>query len=300
MAPRFEYLERRHCVCGESLPDSGRVVRTASPWGEVRFVRCPRCGSWCQRPQVSPASLGAWYDSDDYQGSARHRGSAYANYLADEPSRVAEAWRRYRRDLAPHLPPLGGRVLEVGCATGSLLAAVRQAGHDVAGVDLSRRFAVAARTLHGLDVQVGEFLDVNLPPAWFDVVVLLGTISNLPDLPAALSRARTLMRPPGTLVVNFPAADSLVARAYGRRFWMFAPSVSTFLSTSGCQIAIAAAGFTNVRVRADWQMPSLSKLMQHARLGALAPIVEHAGLGAAAIPVPMPLPGIRLATATAP
>jgi hypothetical protein len=131
------------------------------------------------------------------------------------------------------------------------------------------------------------------------MVTLLGTLSNLTDLPAALTRIRGLLRPGGVLVANFPAADSVVARLYGSRFWMFAPSASTFLSAAGCRRALERAGFHVIGTRTDRQMPSLRKLLTHAKLGSLVTILDRLGLAGAALPVPLPVPGIRLVVARA-
>jgi SAM-dependent methyltransferase len=196
------------------------------------------------------------------------------------------------------LPPPPATVLEIGCATGSLLCAVRDAGYRPIGVDLSPRFANAARQLHDLDVQVGDFRELPLEQG-LDMVALLGTLSNLTDLPGALAAIRRLLRPGGVLVANYPAADSWAARVYGRRFWMFTPSVSTFLTTIGCRRALELAGFRVVAERADRQMPSLRKLLTHARLGAMVGLSERIGLAGAAVPVPLPIPAVKLVVARA-
>src|SRR5262249_50932459 len=183
---RFSYVERAACVCGEPLTDSARAIVLEAAWGHVRFVACPVCRSWCQSPRIAPQSLSAWYDSEHYQGSPGVAGSAYVDYVGDEAERVAEARRRYRRDLAPYLPPGRGRVLEVGCATGSLLSVLRDAGHDVTGIDLSPRFAAVARQRYGLDVIVADVMSADVPGDRFDIVVLLGTAANLPHAAAPL------------------------------------------------------------------------------------------------------------------
>lgn len=154
MHDRFKYEERRDCVCGSPLPVRGQSIQKCLAWGEVRFILCPRCGSWCQSPQLSPESLARWFDSADYQGSLSRPGSTYVHYLSDEAARLVEAEGRYVRDLKRELPA-GARVLELGCATGSLLSVLRRHGFETTGLDLSARFAAAAKHLHGQEVLVG-------------------------------------------------------------------------------------------------------------------------------------------------
>lgn len=239
-----------------------------------------------------------WYDSDDYQGSAQFRGSVYANYLADETHRIAEARRRFRGDLSAHLPSAGGRVLEIGCATGSLLSVILDAGHEVVGIYLSHRFADAARQLHGLDVQVADLLSAKIPDGSFDMVLLLGTISNLSDIPRSLQRIYKLLKPGGILVANYPAADSIVSKLYGERFWMFAPSVSTFMTFMGCGLAMKQADFSSVESGLDRQMPSFQKLFAHAKCHAVLPVLDALGLSNKFLPFRLPVPGVRIVLAT--
>ena len=58
----------------------------------------------------------------------------------------------------------GYRVLEVGCGTGNVLRVLEQvcAQGMVVGMDLSPRFAKAARKFYGLDVIVGDLQRVTL------------------------------------------------------------------------------------------------------------------------------------------
>ena len=163
-----------------------------------------------------------------------------------------------------------------------------------AGIDLSPRFAAVARQRYGLDVIVADVLSAEIPGDRFDLVVLLGTLSNLPDLPASLRRLRGLLRFPGTLVFNYPAADSLAARIYGRKFWMFAPSVSTFMTRRGCRSALEQAGFTIIRTATDRQMPSTRKLLKHSKLTWLLPLFRALRLEHRALPLPVPVPGVRV------
>lgn len=294
---QFTYQERYQCICNESLNKATRSIVRPHRWGAVRFAKCPRCGSWCQSPQISSASLARWYDSNEYQGGSNQAGSAYINYLQDESHRLAEARQRVERDLASYLPESDGAVLEVGCATGSLLAVLREHGCKVHGIDLSPRFAEAAHSFYGLDITVGDLLAMSLPAHAFDMAIMLGTISNLWDLPASLGRIKEALKPGGVLIFNYPKADSLMAVLYGERFWMFAPSVSTLMTDAGCALAMQSAGFSVVHNRTDWQMPSFNKILSHAKVRALVPLFGKLGLGYQTLPFAIPLPGISLVCA---
>jgi len=301
----FAFVPRTHCICGTPLAcrtpraeQSAEIVRHL-PYGEVRFRRCAACGSWLQAPVLNPAALAAWCNSPDYQGSEHNPGIGYADYARDERQRAIEARHRYRHDIAPHLPKQA-RVLEVGCASGTLLGEIARHGHSVLGCDLSERFAQTARRLHNIDVAVADWLDLDVPDATLDAILLLGTISNLPRLDESLARARRQLRPGGMLFFNFPAADSLVARLYGSRMWMFAPSVMQFMTRGGITTALDRAGFRIASSAIDRQAPGFGKILGHARLMRLYPLFARLGLIDAAIPLALPIPGVYAVRAVRP
>lgn len=286
----FAFEERSDCICGARLDGDDDVTKTFSR-GAVTFRHCRNCGSYVQAPRLTSSSLSAWYDSPDYQGNGTIRGVGYLDYANSERQRRSEAAMRYRRDLAPYLRP-ASTVLEIGASSGALLAELRDQGHAVLGCDLSQVFAETARQVYGLNISISDWLDVDVPDSSCDAIVLLGTISNLAALDASLLKARRKLNPDGFILFNFPAADSWPARLYGRRMWMFTPSVMQFMTRRGAREALARAGLRVESEATDRQSPTISKLLGHARLGFLHRLAESTGISKFALPFPLPLPGI--------
>lgn len=107
--------------------------------------------------------------------------------------------------LAESLLPQGGRVLDVGCASGGLLELLRDRASHRAGLELSESAARAARA-HADEVHCGRIEDAELPfaPDSFDVVILADVLEHLPDSAAGLRRALSFARPGGMLIVSVP------------------------------------------------------------------------------------------------
>src|SRR5881396_1199775 len=102
------------------------------------------------------------------------------------------------------LPPGHARLLELGCGTGNVLAALAEFGEAV-GMETHPDLAAAARAA-GLDVRTGRLPDdLVVPPGWADAVLLLDVIEHLDDDVAALETARRALRPGGLLVITVPA-----------------------------------------------------------------------------------------------
>ena len=102
------------------------------------------------------------------------------------------------------LPPRPVRLLELGCGTGNVLAALSEFGEAV-GMEAHGDLTAAARAA-GLDVRVGHLPDdLGVAPGWAEVVLLLDVIEHVDDDVATLSAARAGVGEGGLLVVTVPA-----------------------------------------------------------------------------------------------
>jgi SAM-dependent methyltransferase len=102
--------------------------------------------------------------------------------------------------VAEHLPSAPARVLEVGCGRGELARALAEAGHDVVAIDPD---APAGDLFRATTLE--QFAD----PDPFDAVVASLALHHVTDLPGALDKIASLLRPTGRLIVNEHAVDRL-------------------------------------------------------------------------------------------
>jgi SAM-dependent methyltransferase len=117
---------------------------------------------------------------------------------------------------------IGPRVLDVGCATGSLCELLRRRGLKPVGIDINRRFIAAARGKHPEGTYlVGEMKTFSLKRK-FDVIVCLGsTFSyNLTNaaIRSCLANLRKHLAPGGRLVIDVLNAIAFFGpRPFARR-----------------------------------------------------------------------------------
>ena len=210
--PRPEPRASRPCpLCGRIGP--------VPLWdcGGFSFASCRGCGLVQQDPQPDPAAVASRYDGE-YLAYEEANQLAYRDLellaLADlglpEPGSPLFAERR----------PAGSRprALDVGCATGALLDALRDRGWDAAGVELCAPAAAYGRARFGLSIHAGDLASARFPDASFDLVHASHLIEHLSDPASFLDEVGRVMAPGAILVLATPNADGFQARLLGSRW----------------------------------------------------------------------------------
>jgi SAM-dependent methyltransferase len=133
---------------------------------------------------------------------------AQAATFDDEPDHglhdplVHDAWLSLLRSV---LPPVPGRVADLGCGTGSLSLLLAAEGYAVDGVDFSaemvRRATSKVGSYPGTSFVVGDAGDPPLPEGAYDVVLCRHVLWTLPGQAEVLARWTALLAPEGRLVL---------------------------------------------------------------------------------------------------
>jgi SAM-dependent methyltransferase len=139
--------------------------------------------------------------------------------LREEAGQVETARRALR-----HIGRLvqTGKLADIGCWTGSLVAAASELGWDACGVDPSR-WAVKRANERKLRVWQGDFRDPLLASETYRAVAMCDVLEHLPDPRAAVDVVANLVEEGGVLYLTVPDAGSAVARLLGRRWWSILP-----------------------------------------------------------------------------
>ncbi|HEY6951657.1 MAG TPA: bifunctional class I SAM-dependent methyltransferase/glycosyltransferase family 2 protein [Bacteroidota bacterium] len=130
--------------------------------------------------------------------------SAYFDSLAPDWDRWKAKNRYYHRvqeRLYQFLVEPGSSVLEVGCATGDLLASVKPSRG--VGADISARMVDAARQKYPNLTFFQKSADDLAFPEKFSYVLMADLIGHLKDIQKALLSARAVMTPRSRLIITY-------------------------------------------------------------------------------------------------
>jgi 2-polyprenyl-3-methyl-5-hydroxy-6-metoxy-1,4-benzoquinol methylase len=158
-----------------------------------------------------------------------------------------------------HRPP--GRLLDLGCSTGSFMEVAIERGWTARGLDVNRESVRYARE-QGLDVVCGTFPSPAFDGERYELVVMSDFIEHVPDVRAVLDATRRLLTDDGYLFLTTPDVGALAARLTGRRWWHLKPTEHlVYFDRKTIRTLLASCGFEVVDVRAMGRVRNLGRVL---------------------------------------
>jgi SAM-dependent methyltransferase len=162
---------------------------------------------------------------------------------------VGGYYRRRLRRVYRHLVLPNQRVLEVGCARGDLLAAVRPSRG--VGVDFSEEVLRRAREKHPELTFVRTEAETLELDETFDVIILSDLVNDLWDIQAAFERLRPLCHDRTRIILNFHSRLWQPTMALARALRLARPMLTqNWVTVEDVAGILELAGFEPIR---HWQ-----------------------------------------------
>ena len=170
-----------------------------------RYYRCSGCAVTFLSPV--PGDLGRYYPPDYYPMPA----------TLTDLARMAEP-ERYKLALVQRYHP-GGRLLEIGPATGAFAYLAKAAGYEVDTVEIDAACCRFLREVVGVGaIESGAPSRVIPTLGGYDVIALWHVIEHIPDPWETLAAAAERLRPGGIVVIGAPNPDAFQLRVFGQ-YW---------------------------------------------------------------------------------
>jgi SAM-dependent methyltransferase len=229
------------CACGEWSFRRPRLLRYKS----CCVIRCQGCGLLRTCPEPRPEELNRIYDAN-----------TSAKYTIDRGPENAALWSGFAREIMDRLERHSrwrGRLLDVGCDTGELLAEARNRGWIVTGVEPNRPLAAYVGDKLGVPVVAATLEEAELPAASVDAVVFNQVLEHVPDPSGFLREVHRVLVPRGLIFVGVPCFTSPIPlvlkrdRWYGlvpsEHIWQFGPrTLPSLIGRAGFDIVDSSRG----------------------------------------------------------
>lgn len=194
------------CTQGDEFVLKGRDRINNLP-GEFTVVRCKGCGLMRTDPRPTPETIGFYYP-DSYGPYLNTKVSVNGLLSNSNPlwkQMLGKAFQ-FNTSRIPSIKP--GRLLEIGCASGSFMHKMALGEWEVEGIEFSPAAAENARAL-GYRVHTGSIETAPEPQQLFQLVAGWAVLEHLHEPILSLQKLHRWTNPDGWLALSVPNMDCL-------------------------------------------------------------------------------------------
>ena len=238
------------------------------------LVRCNNCGLVYLNPRPKKESISSYYPNEyipyniDGQDLAeRLAKTILGGYYKMEKSTLDKIKSLLAELIYSPIPNDNrGKILDIGCGSGTGLYNLKKFGWDVYGLDISQKAVDFAKKKLGLkNIQQGFIEDKTYPEEYFDVIIMSHIIEHLADPKKTLIQVKKILKKDGTLIITTPDFSSPFRSIFGpfwfplespRHLYLFTPkTINTLLKKIG--------GFKIIKIKHDVSAYHLAKSLSY-------------------------------------
>lgn len=223
-------------VCGSS--DHETVVEEVETgndrFGKLPVAGCSNCGFVYQNPRFNKEFYDTYYDKY-YRLMLFGDSQPEKDFLLDQVRRGEHLCRC----LAEYLPAQG-RLLDVGCSAGGLMVPFAKRGWEVLGTDPDSGYVRFGKNRLGLRIEAMAAEDMALPDAYYDLIIITGSLEHVFDVNRVLSLCRKACSPKGLLYIEGRALNYGVIKGF------FSHNHRRYLTVRSIELLMLRHGWTSI------------------------------------------------------
>jgi len=147
----------------------------------------------------------------------QHYGPNYDQFIRKATEKESEQhWRRAVQTVERHSQ--GGRLLDLGCGSGSFLHCLRDGAWTLWGVEMSAAAAELAQSRNRATILTEDVLQAPFPPEIFDVITCFHVFEHMASPQEVLAKVREWLKPGGIFCVHVPNIEAAEERLF-RSYW---------------------------------------------------------------------------------
>ena len=192
----------------------------------------------------------------------------------------------------------GDRVLDIACGFGGTLRTLAKQGCRAKGIDISqncvdhaRKAADEAGLNDKIDVEVGDFHDIDSEPGTWDAVICQEAIIHSPDRPKVFAEVFRILRPGGTFafsdILTGENADSAMVEAafarIGARVGATVDDYEEMARSAGFELEVVEERLSDITTHYDKLAERLEQPIAGLDAEAMAAISQSIGRWQAAL-----------------
>ncbi len=207
MATPFLKNVARPCpICDNTRGEVLHTQRFVLPEGHpltagYDVVCCSQCGFAYADTTVGQHEYDEFYARlSKYTDNKTSTGGGLATWDADRLRHTAQ-------DIARVIPQPDAHIVDIGCANGGLLQALRDLGYsNLCGIDPAPACVRQAAQTSGAIAYLGSLSNIPANAGVFDMVILSHVLEHVKDLRLALDGLKPFLKPGASLYVETPDA----------------------------------------------------------------------------------------------
>ncbi len=143
----------------------------------------------------------------------------------------------------------GGKILEVGCGTGTFLSVCKSRGYDAYGLDINAfGIGIAGREIESSKLFCKRFENLE-GDEHFDNIFMFDYIEHVKNQEEILKIAFTRLKNNGSLVITTPSTSSLSNLLMGSKWPHYIKEHLSFFSKKSLNLLLIKTGYSDIKIK---------------------------------------------------